>query len=158
VAEIAPGERLVFETQDAQAGTVKTHADALQVVLPIDQANPVTGPVYVTGAQPGDTLAVRILEIRLGHRGLGRVRPGRGVLGDKLRAPAANLIPIQDDRIIFNERIQFPIRPMIGTIGTAGRLLHRFLPPWPARRKSGYQRRFRGGHGLSSYRRARSAA
>lgn len=119
VAEIAPGESLVFETQDAQAGTVKTHADALQVVLPIDQANPVTGPVYVTGAQPGDTLAVRILEIHLGPWGLGRVRPGRGVLGDKVRAPAANLIPIQDGRIIFNERIQFPIRPMIGTIGTA---------------------------------------
>jgi amidase len=119
VAQAAPGESLLFETQDAQAGTVKTYADALNVVLPIDQANPVTGPVYVIGAQPGDALAVRILEIRLGPQGLGRVRPGRGVLGEKLRAPAANLIPIQNDHIIFNESIQFPIRPMIGTIGTA---------------------------------------
>jgi amidase len=119
VARVAPGETLLFETQDAQAGTVKTHADALNIVMPITQANPVTGPVYVTGARPGDTLAVRILDIRLGRRGLGRVRPGRGVLGDKLSSPAANLIPIEEGRVRFNERIQFPIRPMVGTIGTA---------------------------------------
>jgi amidase len=130
VAEVAPGQTLLFETQDAQAGTVKTHADALSVVLPIDQANPVTGPVFVLGAQPGDTLAVRIVDIRLGPRGLGRVRPGRGVLGDKLRAPTANLIPIRDGLIHFNEQIQFPIRPMVGTIGTApaGRSVHSYHP------------------------------
>jgi amidase len=119
VARVAPGETLLFEAQDAQAGTVETHDDALNIVLPITQANPVTGPVYVTGARPGDTLAVRILDIRLGPRGLGRVRPGRGVLGDKLSAPAANLIPIEGDRVRFNERIHFPIRPMVGTIGAA---------------------------------------
>jgi amidase len=130
VAEVAPGETLLFEAQDAQAGTVRTHADALSVVLPISQANPVTGPVYVLGAQPGDTLAVRIVDIRLGPRGLGRVRPGRGVLGDELRAPAANLIPIQDGLIHFNEHIQFPIRPMVGTIGTApaGGSIHSYHP------------------------------
>lgn len=129
VAQVSPGATLVFEAQDAQAGTVKTHADALNIVLPITQANPVTEPVYVTGAQPGDTLAARILDIRLGPRGLGRVRPGRGVLGDKLSAPAANLIPIEGGRVRFNERIQFPIRPMVGTIGT----LRTSVPPIPHR-------------------------
>jgi amidase len=119
MARATPGERLILETQDAQAGTVRTQADALNIVLPIDRANPVTGPVYVIGAQPGDTLAVRILEIRLGPQGLCRVRPGRGVLGDKVRAPAANLIPIQNDCVVFSDRIRFPIRPMVGTIGTA---------------------------------------
>jgi amidase len=119
VAEIEPGEAVLFETEDAQAGRVKTHAEALSVILPESEANPVTGPVWVHGARPGDTLTVRLLEIRPAPRGLGRVRPGRGVLGAEVAAPTANLIPVQDGIVQFNKHIRFPARPMVGAIGTA---------------------------------------
>lgn len=130
VAEIEPGETVLFETLDAQAGRVKTHADALSVFLPVGEANPVTGPVYVRGARRGDVLAVRIVAIQPASQGLGRVRPGRGVLGDEVRAPAANLVAIRDGRIQFNDRIQFLVRPMVGTIGTApmGEAVHSYHP------------------------------
>jgi acetamidase/formamidase len=80
-----PGEAVLFETEDAQAGRVKTHADALRFVLPGSEANPVTGPVYVRGTSRGDTLAAWLVDIRLAPR----------VLGDEVAAPAANLIPIR---------------------------------------------------------------
>jgi len=119
VAEVSPGETVLFETEDAQAGRVQSLADALTIVLPVDEANPVTGPLHIQGARPGDTLAVRIVDIRLASRGLGRVRPGRGVIGDTLRKRAAKLMPVRDGVVHFNERIHFAARPMIGTIGTA---------------------------------------
>jgi len=119
VATASPGEMVLFETEDAQAGRVQNLDDALSIVLPITEANPVTGPLYVQGAQPGDTLAVRIVDIRLAARGLGRVRPGRGVLGDGLRTRAAKLMPVREGMIHFDERLRFAARPMIGTIGTA---------------------------------------
>lgn len=119
VAEVAPGEQIIFETQDAQAGRVKTMVDALTVILPVGEANPVTGPLYVCGAQPGDTLAVHIVDIRLGGLGLCRVRAGRGILGDQLHEAAAKLIPVRNGMVYFDEHISFPTRPMIGTIGTA---------------------------------------
>jgi amidase len=119
VVEIEPGEAVLLETEDAQAGRVKTHADALGVILPESEANPVTGPVWVRDSRPGDTLAVRVVEIFLAPRGLGRVRPGRGVLGDEVTAPTAKLIPVQEGLVHFDEHIRFPVRPMVGTIGTA---------------------------------------
>lgn len=119
VAEIAPGEVVVFETQDAHGGRVETQEDALNLVLSVAEVNPATGPVVVLGAQPGDTLAVRIVEIRLGPVGHARVRLGRGVLRAELAEPAAGLMPIHDGLIHFNERVRLPVRPMVGVVGTA---------------------------------------
>lgn len=119
VAEVAPGQQIIFETQDAQAGRVKTMADALTVILPVAEANPVTGPLYVHGAQPGDTLAVHIVDIRVGEIGLCRVRAGRGVLGDQIHRAAAKLLPVRNGMVYFTEHISLAARPMIGTVGTA---------------------------------------
>jgi amidase len=130
VAEVEPGEAVLFETEDAQAGRVKTHADALSIILPESETDMVTGPVWVCDTRPGDTLAVHLLEIRLAPGGLGRVRPGCGVLGNGVVVPAANLIPVQDGLVLFSEQIRFPARPMVGTIGTApaGRAMPSFYP------------------------------
>jgi acetamidase/formamidase len=48
----------------------------------------------VRGAQPGDTLAVEILEIRLGEQGYSRFRAGGGVITAELRPPFAKIIPV----------------------------------------------------------------
>jgi amidase len=129
VARIEPGEPVVFETLDALGGRVKTHADALSVTLPHSLGNPATGPVWVEGARPDNTLAVTILSIQLGAFGYGRVKGG-GVIFDELQPPVANLTPIRDGVVHFNERITFPARPMVGVIGVApaGEPVHTFYP------------------------------
>jgi len=119
VATIDSGEVVVFETLDAASGKLKTLEDALTVFAPKEQANPATGPLFVRGAEPGDSLVVTVLDIQLGERGHTRIRPGAGVITDELKAPRALLIPVKDGIVHFTDRIRFPARPMVGVIGTA---------------------------------------
>ena len=120
VARVAPGESVVFETWDALGGRVRSHKDALELSLPREMGNPATGPVYVEGARTGDTLGVEIIDIRLGDLGYGRVKSG-GVIIDELKPPAANLTPIRNGMVRFNETLSFPVRPMVGVVGVAPR-------------------------------------
>jgi amidase len=119
VADVRPGETLLFQTWDALGGRVRTVADALSLVLPPEQLNPATGPVRIVGAAPGDLVAATILDIKLGAQGQSRCRAGSGVIIDELRPPCANVIPVRDGVVYFNERIHYPVRPMVGVIGTA---------------------------------------
>ena len=61
------GERLTFETDDAAYAQMEELRDIAKVTATI---NPVTGPVHVTGAEPGDTLAVTIHDIEMAEHGV----------------------------------------------------------------------------------------
>ncbi len=119
IAEVRSGQTIIFETWDALGGQVKTLEDALNLVLPPEQLNPATGPVQVVGAEPGDTLAVVIEDIALGAQGQSRIRAGCGVIIGELEPPRANLVPVSEGIVHFNERITFPARPMVGVAGVA---------------------------------------
>jgi amidase len=118
VATVDPGSGLVFETWDARTGTVRSERDLLDKPHP-QGPNPATGPVFVRGAEPGDSLVVDILDIVLGTRGYTGTRPGRGVLGHMISEHRTKLFNIVDGMVVFNDRLRFPVRPMIGVIGTA---------------------------------------
>jgi acetamidase/formamidase len=60
---IKPGTRIVTWTEDCFDGTVKTSADLPSRVMTPGHDNPQTGPFYVEGAEPGDTLAVHIVKV-----------------------------------------------------------------------------------------------
>ncbi len=60
---IKPGTRIVTWTEDCFDGAVKTPADLPSKVMAPGHDNPQTGPFYVEGAEPGDTLAIRILKL-----------------------------------------------------------------------------------------------
>src|SRR6476619_664951 len=63
--EIESGETVELETADASGGPLTADSTPADVAaLDFDRVNPVTGPVFVRGAQPGDVLAVEILELR----------------------------------------------------------------------------------------------
>jgi amidase len=118
VATIAPGADLLFETWDARTGSIRSEQDLLDTPHP-KGPNPATGPVLVQGAEPGDALTVEILDIALGARGYTGTRPGRGVLGHTISEHRTKLFDIVDGMVVFNERLRFPVRPMVGVIGTA---------------------------------------
>jgi amidase len=130
VADVEPGETILFETLDAAGGRVRTVEDGLTVLLRRDLGNPATGPVRVVGARPGDTLAVTILDIRLGAQGYSRFRAGGGVITAELKPPFAKIIPVSGGVVHFSERLRFPARPMVGVIGTApaGAPVHSYYP------------------------------
>ncbi len=116
--EIDPGATLLLETYDARTGTIHSATDLLDHPHPVG-ANPATGPIYVRGAQPGDSLRVEILQIDLADEGFLAVKAHIGLLAQQAQRFATRMIPIRDNQVIFSERIRFPVRPMIGVIGTA---------------------------------------
>jgi acetamidase/formamidase len=64
IARVRPGERVVIQCEDAFESRIRTAADVPSRALAGAKfLNPQTGPIYVEGAEPGDTLAVRIEEI-----------------------------------------------------------------------------------------------
>jgi len=118
VATVDPGTELLFETCDARTGTITSETDTYELPHP-KGPNPATGPVYVRGAEPGDALAVAILDIRLDRRGHTGVRPGQGLLPHLSRRHRVRLMEVVDGMVEFGGGIRFPVRPMVGVIGTA---------------------------------------
>lgn len=63
VARVRPGTVLELWTEDCFAGRVRSRDDLVSVVCQFPFLNPQTGPFYVEGAEPGDTLAVHFVSI-----------------------------------------------------------------------------------------------
>jgi len=83
VIEVAPGEEVTLETRDAmdlQIGPRTTVKDLEKMERTV--AHPLTGPVYVKGAKPGDLLEIEHLDIRPERYGWTRFSPGFGFLPD----------------------------------------------------------------------------
>lgn len=122
VLQVSSGTQILFETLDAHSGTVPPGAigeDVPFIDLNEFNANPVTGLVYVDGAEVGDTLAVKIKKIDLIGTGFIPVRPKAGIVHDMATEPLARVIHIKDNNWLLNNDWALPIRPMVGTIGTA---------------------------------------
>lgn len=118
VLKIDPGDLICFETYDARTGTIRGEDNLLDRPHPLG-ANPATGPVFVQGAEPGDTLQVEILEVQLASQGFIAVKAGLGTLGHLAERYVTRLVQIQDGMVYFDDKIRFPVRPMVGVIGTA---------------------------------------
>ena len=118
ILSITSGAYVCLETYDARTGTIRTDEDLLDHPHP-DGANPITGPIYVEDAEPGDSLQVHILDITLADQGFLAVKKGVGLLAHRAEQYATKVISIADGMASFGNRVNFPIRPMVGTIGTA---------------------------------------
>jgi len=118
VAEVDSGEIVVFETKDCFSNQIQTERD-LFAAIGWATVNPATGPLAIRGAQPGDVLAVKILDIKVAQKGSMVAVPGMGALGSVITHPQTKIVPIVDGYAIFNEKVRIPVSPMIGVIGTA---------------------------------------
>ncbi|MBM3238747.1 acetamidase [Candidatus Poribacteria bacterium] len=118
VLKISPGAIVIFETHDARTGTIQTENDLLDHPPPLGM-NPATGPVFVNGAEPGDSLLVEIKQVVLAEVGFLAVKAGVGLLAHRANRFVTKIIPIRDGIAHFSNRIRFPVRPMVGVIGTA---------------------------------------
>jgi amidase len=78
------------------------------------------GPVYIEGAQPGDTLKIEVLDVALPlDYGWIGATPGRGPLGARIPAFRKTRVRITPQGVVFNDHVTMPLRPMIGRIGVA---------------------------------------
>jgi acetamidase/formamidase len=85
-------------------------------------AHPMSGPIYVDGAEPGDTLEIRIVAIEFLHNfGVNAFSPGGGVLPDDYPYAQLKLIrwPAGAKSVEFAPGITLPMAPFFGSIGVA---------------------------------------
>lgn len=131
---VASGAEIAVDTLDASAGQLGPDSTAASVTaLNFDRVNPVSGPIYVEGARPGDVLQVDILAVETGAYGWTAIIPGFGLLADSYPEPwfhAWNL-DTDDGWTALSDRVRVPIRPFCGILGVApaepGR--HSVIPP-----------------------------
>jgi len=120
---VEPGETLLFETLDARTGSLFSYAPGSLVDLtpPIPgRSNPVTGPVAVAGAKPGDALVVDVLDIACGPVGyIGAHAHQNPLAKGRIPATKARICAVRDGSVEFTPGIRIPLQPMIGCIGTA---------------------------------------
>ena len=120
--EVHPGSEVVVETHDARAGRLDDRAPGtlFELPRPPEQGNPLTGPIAVAGARPGDAVVVTILDISVesagwagGHAHVNPLAPGR------VPRPLGRRVAIDGQLVRFSDRFTLPLRPMIGCLGTA---------------------------------------
>ncbi len=115
VATVSSGETILVETRTAFGEAELIHGREV-VGPPPGRADPLTGPIFVTGAEVGDALAVHIERIDLvGDPVIG---PIRGVSALDWEALPVDILEVKDGRLLVG-RLSLPLRPMVGCIAVA---------------------------------------
>ena len=132
VARLRSGDILETNTLDAFGNAIQKPGDTFAMAK---GDNPLTGPFYIQDAEPGDTLAVKILELKVdGRQGVGGLAPGFGALSKTSYTPMLN--PDLPEKIWFypidtasnlatfkandsNYSVKIPMKPFLGCIGVA---------------------------------------
>ncbi|KAG0703401.1 hypothetical protein DFH29DRAFT_916988 [Suillus ampliporus] len=134
---VKSGEEISFDCPDASNGQVTPESTIVTLgTVNFAVMNPVNGPVFVEGAQPGDTLQVDVLHIENPEWGWSALFPGFGLLADEFPEPALKIwkLETQAGFAWFDEKkgIKVPLRPFAGEMGVAQKKKGAFsvVPPY----------------------------
>jgi acetamidase/formamidase len=132
--EIESGEAVLLHVRDASDEQIGEHSGVEDVLkLDFTHVNPVSGPVFVNGARPGDVLEAELLELRPRGWGWTAIIPGFGLLADEFPDPWLRISRVEADaaRVSFSEQVTLPYRPFPGTLGVAPTEpgAHSIVPP-----------------------------
>jgi acetamidase/formamidase len=135
VLTVAPGDMFTVECRDAADGHFSPASNAADIAGMVPgRVNPVTGPVFVDGAQPGDRLSVTFHDFAPSGFGWTAIIPGFGLLAGDFDEPHLHLWDYDRtgrEPAMFGSLAKVPLRPFAGTVGVApaepGR--HDVIPP-----------------------------
>jgi len=133
VAHVKPGGLLEANSLDCFGNALQKPGDPFSSIK-ID--NPLTGPFFIDGAEPGDTLVVHILDLQVdSNQGVGTFGPGFGAVNATHYTPMLETRPLPERAwyypidaekklITFQAgdsdfKVQFPLKPFLGCIGVA---------------------------------------
>ncbi len=116
--KIQPGDTVIFETLEASANQFTPKSTSAAVAtLSFDPIHPLTGPVYVEGAEPGDALEVEILSLKNKGWGWNAVIPGFGLLPEDFKKPYLHHYKLTAGECFFRNDIIIPFEPFCGVMG-----------------------------------------
>lgn len=121
IAEVDSGQTVTYEITESSGGQFNKHSTTEDVKnIDFSKVNPTAGPVYVKGAQPGDTLEVEMLDFEQLDWGWTALIPGFGLLADDFQEPAIKTVDLtRSNTIEFLDGIHLFKKPFPGTVGVA---------------------------------------
>lgn len=122
ILTVPSGSVIKVATQEASAKQLALNSTLEDLAnLSFDPIHPLTGPVYVEGAEPGDVLKVTLHKIEMGDWGWTAIIPGFGFLADEFKEPYLKTFELGKDRKTahFSENIEIPLKPFPGVMGVA---------------------------------------
>ncbi len=133
---VAPGDTVSFRDIDAMCGQLSPES-TVETIAAVDFArvNPIAGPVFVEGAEPGDTLKVTLLGFEPSGWAWTGVIPGFGLLAEDFTEPALHIWKYDSSfssPAAFGKFARVPLKPFCGTTGVAPKTpgAHSTIPPY----------------------------
>src|SRR5215210_4204643 len=133
VMTVESGDTVVVHTRDVSDNQITPESDTSAIDrLDWDRVYPLAGPIAVAGAEPGDTLAVEVLDLHTEGWGWTAILPGLGLLADDFPDAYLRVFDISGGDVVpFREDIEIPLTPFLGTMGVcpAGASAQPVMPP-----------------------------
>jgi acetamidase/formamidase len=116
---VSPGQVFTLVSPDASNGLLGRHSTAADISrIDFRKLDPLCGPVFIEGAEPGDALMIEILDLELGGWGWSGLLPDFGLLSDEFPEPVFRGFDLAQGLVeILGER--FNLKPMLGVLGVA---------------------------------------
>lgn len=116
-ARVQSGEVFTVESTSFTEGYTFENIDQLDTSTAVA---PLTGPIWIEGAEPGMVLKVEILKLEITRDfGCMLIGPGKGAFGDRVTEPVVTGIRIDATHAQFNERLRIPLSPHLGKVSVA---------------------------------------
>jgi acetamidase/formamidase len=122
VLRVESGKTVAIETVDATDNQLSLNSTAADIPnVSFDPIHPLTGPIYVEGAEPGDVLQVDILDVEAGDWAWAGVFPGFGFLSDRFKEPFLKTFDLSQNKsyVEFAPGVRVPLNPFCGVMGVA---------------------------------------
>jgi acetamidase/formamidase len=118
--EIESGDTVAFQVRIGDEGLFTWDSTSADVLRWEFKGHPLTGPVYVRGARPGDALEIEILDLQPGEMGFTLIAPGLGLLPDDFPDPYLKIWDLRTGSTArFRPGIEVPLEPFCGVMGVA---------------------------------------
>ncbi|KIJ62453.1 hypothetical protein HYDPIDRAFT_94414 [Hydnomerulius pinastri MD-312] len=129
ILTVSSGSTISFSCHDASNGQLNPSSTSASISsLKLELCDQVNGPIYVEGAQPGDTLQIDVLKVQTAEWGWTALIPGFGLLADEFPEPALKIWDLSEHESEGGQRyaylnkekgIRVPLRPFAGEMGLA---------------------------------------
>lgn len=137
VLAIQPGDTVHYDLLMAGEGQVREGATVEETRFDFDTIYNLSGPLYVEGAEPGDTLEIEIISLEPGEWGWTVVLPELGLLPEDFPEPYLKIWELRSrQRALLCPGVEVPIAPFLGTMGNHSDEPG-VLPPFPPHKGGG---------------------
>ncbi|WP_420316184.1 acetamidase/formamidase family protein [Ekhidna sp.] len=121
VLTINSGDVVEISTEEATDGQLTINSDTFDLMnISFDPIHPLTGPIYINEAKPGDVIAVTLHKIEIGDWGWTAILPGFGFLADEFTEPHLKTFELSGkNNVRFTDGINIPLKPFPGVLGVA---------------------------------------